>query len=155
MNSKRGITLIETLVSMAVLGVLAVAAVRALSVAAATRALHAESLEAMSEARMLMDATLLLGYDDLPATSAEVAPIGVSEVSGGRAVLESVDTSEQSAAVRRRNTATVTLVAKANPALAVTADEGVKRVEVVVWKGGRELARLVQLRTRSADEARP
>ncbi|MCA9288777.1 MAG: hypothetical protein KDA05_09350 [Phycisphaerales bacterium] len=178
-RARHALALVEVVVSVAILGGLMGAVMTAVGTAALTRTTAIERTQGAALAESLTSEILAKLYDD-PGTPAaplvtgtiNLGPIVIQISSPGgsasRSAFDSIDDFNNwscSPPVDRNGsvmvnfegwtrTVRVERVARTDPAgTAIVADQGLKRITVTVTRRGREVARVVTLRSRAWGEA--
>ncbi|MEL7473881.1 MAG: prepilin-type N-terminal cleavage/methylation domain-containing protein, partial [Planctomycetota bacterium] len=163
---RRGVTLVEAVLSMVVVSVLLVSALNAATSVSRGRQINEYQARALPLAEAMMAEILAKPYAD-PDIEVTVLGIDATETLGGRATYDDIDDYSNWFASPPEDAAgdpiqsfdawgrsvTVTYVNPDEPSTPRVSDSGVKRVVVSVTRNGREVATLTALRTAAWKEA--
>lgn len=153
---RRGITLVEAVLSMAVASIMLAAALHAAAAARIGQVWNAQHLAAMSAASALMSEICDLPYAD-PQSGTSLGPDAtevdrtlfddVDDYTGYKAACADRSGKAMPGTTRMRFVVDVVWVDPAAPASAVVSESGVKRISVSVERDGVALARLAACRS--------
>lgn len=161
----RGFTLVEAAIATALVGGLLAAALHVVGVLGATRRWQSDRVLAHHLALSLLHEIVAQPYGE-DADGAGLGPGSVEAAAGTRLLFDDVDDydglSESPPATKAgvalggysgwTRSADVHFVRSNNPSQINGSETGLKRITVVVSRGGRELARLTALRAEALDE---
>jgi MSHA pilin protein MshD len=159
-------SLVEVVVSVLIVGGLAVAVLNTMGATAAVRRMDADRARGISLAQDLIEEISAAAYED-PLDADGAFGTGVDEVTGDRSEFDDVDDYDGWAAsppVHRdgtpipgfggwRRQVTVRWTDPATPDVVNGSETGLKRIEVFVFHGDRQVSAMSLLRTSAMDES--